>query len=120
MRDPLKMYEKRGVLHLKNFYAFILWWRQQFPVWAHFLRQSRKKPGFSGVPSGHPKWPDPRGIAAQFPLAPTIRVAWASSNFAKQNCDQPLARPRREAILRRKIAGQPLARKKGHGLKPAD
>jgi hypothetical protein len=49
-----------------------------------FFAASRKKPGFSGVPSGHLRRPDPRGIAGQFPrplqsglhgLAATRRVA---------------------------------------------
>jgi hypothetical protein len=76
------MYEKRGVLHLKNFYAFIL---ENGARQRHLLFSSHHGAFFAAKPQK-------TGLSA------SIQVAWATSN--PKGCGQPLARPGAAAKLR--------------------
>jgi hypothetical protein len=62
-------------------------------IWAHFLRQCRKKPGCGTLPAFHCSNSSAR-LRRACGISAAIQVAWASNDFASQNRDQPLARPR--------------------------
>jgi hypothetical protein len=72
-------------------------------IWAHFLRRmTPQKTGVWNALAFHCSNSSAR-LRQACGISAAIQAAWASNNFAKQNYDQPLARPSPAHKIHRRI-----------------